>query len=116
MKENEQEPFLAQAKKALDTCEAQTPPAVKQQLDEIRRQALQQPKMARNVQPWVWWPMGGVAAAVLVVMFWFADPQATQPDVMVDDLELLSAEEDLALMEEIEFMVWLLEQADGRAG
>lgn len=129
MSDDEQDLFLVQAKRALDDCEARTPPDVKHQLDAIRQQAMQHAEQPQTLQqktlrkasdvrrqPWVLWPLGGVAAAVLVVMFWVADPQATHPGALVDDLELLAMEDDLAIVEDIEFLVWLMEQTEGHAG
>lgn len=60
-----------------------------------------------------WMPLGGVAAAAVAVLVWsgglhrshMADP--TQVRAPFEDLELMIAEENLELIEDLEFYAWL---------
>lgn len=64
-----------------------------------------------------WIPAGAVAAGVLAVMVLWqgqpAPPEAQTFDVAaVNDLEILLGDEELDMIQELEFYAWLDEQAD----
>jgi len=75
-------------------------------LGAIRKRALDE-----ETRPVIGWlPVGGLATAavaLLAVAIWAIAPQA--PDGVPGDLELLAQVEDLELIEELEFYVWLEE-------
>lgn len=85
-------------------------------LRAARSKALEQARKGRRVGPLV--PVGAVAAgAGAVVLAWWVlgnDPDgpelavATQPE----DMEILLAGEELALLEELEFYLWLETEPD----
>lgn len=83
-------------------------------LDELtsaRLRAMRKRALDQTVRPYFsWLPLGGLAAgavAVLAVVLWTIAPQA--PPGFPGDLELLAQVEDLELIEELEFYVWLEE-------
>ncbi|MEM7283169.1 MAG: hypothetical protein AAF438_16250 [Pseudomonadota bacterium] len=88
-------------------------------LNQARQKAL-----AQQSQPW--WkglfsssgfvPAGTLAAVALAALLFFQQtPQVDVPEA-VDDFEVLLAEENLDLYEELEFYVWLDELEEANAG
>lgn len=86
-------------------------------LTRARHAALAELAGARPVWPAWLVPAGGVAAAALAVLVWWAPGRG--PGVVVteetagtsasplEDLEIMAGVEDLALFEELEFYAWL---------
>lgn len=126
MNDKHQDPFLDKAKQALDQSADNLPQETLAQLNQIRREALNETLNESSAKPrstaWIWWaPGGGLMAAMLVAAVVLTTP-ATDPgatpdpvlqaaaDDMPGDMELLTSEEDLVLMEDIEFVAWLMEQ------
>lgn len=126
MNDKHQDPFLDKAKQALDQRADNLPPETLDQLNQIRREALNETLNESSAKSrstaWIWWaPGGGLVAAMLVAAIVLTTP-ATDPgatpdavlqaaaDDMPGDMELLTSEEDLDLMEDIEFVAWLMEQ------
>ena len=85
-------------------------------LNQTRHYALNKPLQKKTRRFWKQWsPIGYIATAAIVAAFWLGNPSVVPTDAM-DDFELLTTEEDLALMEEIEFIAWLMEQEHDSAG
>ena len=122
---NKQDPFLEKAKNALDDSLESMDSETLRRLDQVRRDALlvsgkKQPRAA-----WVYWgSASGMVTAALVAFIWFGEPRPSlnsesemiASQDIVETMDLLSNEEELALMEEIEFVAWLMEQEDDHAG
>ena len=101
------EAFVRQVKTMLDDGNAQLDARVRSRLRQARRSALSQaePRPALWLKQWV--PAAGLAAAaVLAVLLW---PQAApvQRDDMPNDLEIVLAEENLDLLENLDFYEWV---------
>ena len=133
MNENDKR-FEEQARRVLDRDEEALDPVLASRLVAARNRALSQgkkpgrrfrPRPGRNLG---WASALGLAAACLLVVLGVRALQgpgspAPQPRVSaldvgaeigvgVDDFELLTAPEDMALYENIEFFAWLAEQGD----
>lgn len=118
MSEMNNDPFEEKVRQALDKSAETLDQETLSSLNQIRQQALNTSTSA-NTRPrfqWaLWGPVGGLVTAVIVAAMWVGDPAVT-PQSPIDDLELLASEDDLELMEEIEFVAWLLEQENKHAG
>lgn len=82
------------------------------QLDQLRRQVLDDSKQIKWYEK-LYWPMLGpaIAAIVLVVMFNISNlNQSIQHNPIFDDLELLANNADTELIEDLEFIAWLEEE------
>lgn len=109
MNDKHHDPFLDKAKQSLDHSVDDLPEETLDKLNQIRREALTAQSSSAS-SSWVWWaPGGGLVAASLVAAIWFMNPVAA-PDNGLMDMELLTSEQDLELMEDIEFVAWLMEQ------
>ena len=103
----QQDPFLEKAKQNLDQSIESLDLQTQMALDRVRREALQQ--SSRKKLKWQWTvgaPAGGLVTAGLVAALWLGNPAVTPQKSInnMQDLELLSSEEDLELMEDIEFV------------
>ncbi len=95
-----------------------------EQLDAITRSRLARAR-ARALAPVTapaplrqWAPIGGVvlASALAIVLWWGEGGETPQrPALAPGDFELLTATDSLQLFEELDFFLWLEEEAD-RAG
>lgn len=109
--ENE-ERFIARVKEHLDQGASELDPAVQARLRHARYQALRHPSQGI---PWLW-PMTGLATActaLIVTILWWPsspDPMVDGPAQVVEDIEVLIAEDQLDLYEDLEFYAWLAEQ------
>ena len=103
------EEFVARLKTALDKSSEQLDGHVLSRLNQARHAAVEEISAARP-RRWLWAPVAAAAtAAAVVVVLRLAGPGQV-PDglpVALDDLEIMLAEEDLELLEELEFYAWL---------
>jgi len=101
--------FINQASKLLDQSEQQLDSNVLRQLRIARHAALEKPPQYNN-----WAITGGLAstAAMLVLTVSLWNTPMSQQDVspLLEDIELLSAADDLEFYEELEFYLWLDEK------
>ncbi|MCG8673161.1 MAG: hypothetical protein MI867_27475 [Pseudomonadales bacterium] len=112
----EEKDFEAKLKQSLDNSVDELSQQTLANLNEIRQQALNGKQANASKFQWaLWGPAGGLVAAAVVAAVWVGNP-AVQPSNSIDDLELLTSEEDLELMEDIEFVAWLMEQEIDHAG
>lgn len=136
MNENNQnsDAFIEKAKTTLDRSLDELDSQTLARLDAIRHQALTAKESRKHwwVRPGMaWGGMGGIAMASVVAMVWILNP--VTPDglpyeggeVNVAEMTLLFegelpdeaiSDEDIELLEEIEFVAWLMEQEDINAG
>lgn len=117
MKDKHPDSFSHNARQALDQSVEDLSPETLDQLNRIRRDAVNETPGRSGAAAWGWWASGSLAAAMLVAAVVLVTPEVTSDsapelaqDGLPDDMELLAAEDDLELMEEIEFVAWLMEQ------
>ena len=116
--------FVDACKKALDKQVNDQSLEITHRLTQARKQALgQQQSSPEPTQLWVnslqrsMFPTGLAMAALLLLTLWLPindDTQELAQDnlLSLETLDLLSAEEDLDLYEELEFINWLSLQAE----
>lgn len=99
------------ARQVLDQSAAELDEITAQRLRQIRREALAQPARAH----WNWGYAGAATAAmaVMAVVLWPGPQQTDTTVASLEDIELLSANEDIEFYEQIEFYQWL--DSDGQA-
>ncbi len=106
MSPREDEAFIDAVKQHLDRHADDLDELTSARLQAIRRRALDE-----NKRPALGWlPLGGLATAavaLLAVAIWTFAPPVT--DGLPGDPELLAQAEDLELIEELDFYVWLEE-------
>ncbi len=113
MKEEE---FLDKVKNSLDqridTLDGET----LSRLNRARQTALQQQHLPPHaVNKWLWLPVSGIAAALLVSsIFMFRSEQIT--DISgneFDEIEIIASKDSIELYEQLDFYLWLLEEESG---
>ena len=107
MNEHDDADWLDRARRRLQRSTEELDPDTLRRLRQARAAALGQ---ADRKAPTRWMPWGGAALAAslaLAVLLW--QPWAGPPEspAALEDLELLAAEENLELYEELEFYLWL---------
>lgn len=107
-----QRDFEQQAKADLRRSVAEITPKVRARLDEIVSQAIREAPAAPVRRTWrLAWPVGaGLAAAMLAIVLFRHDPPAPiekPASAAADDLALLLNVENLDLLEQMEFYLWL---------
>jgi hypothetical protein len=106
------EVLINQIKQQLeDSCES-LDYATQLKLKQARDKALsQKPTDSRQVRTWKWVGMPSLAAAAAVAVITFSNLQPHNPEspesLIFQDMELLAVEEDLELIQELEFYQWL---------
>ena len=100
-------------------------PEIATQLQQARRKAVAEfeNRTVGHELPFAWWQMGGTAAAaavlVVLVLPYFSSRQidGVEPLPYVSDVELaLAAEEEAELLENLEFVAWMVDQQDEHNG
>ena len=123
---NENDEFLENVKTVLDHGAESIDRTTQHRLNEIRTQSLQMksPKNEVNNAPWYAWSgAGALSVALLIAAVWLLNPfaQMSQPEEQWNQLslELMSGEaisdDDIEMLEDIDFVVWLMEQENGNA-
>jgi len=111
--EDREKHFLDAARRVLDQAERDLDGATRARLRAARARALNEGRRPWT-RPGAWWlPLGGFAAAAVVVLavaLWFAAPSGAPPGI--EDLELLTALDNQELYDEPEFYRWLAGTAD----
>jgi hypothetical protein len=104
--------FSSEARRLLDESTEHMDAATLSRLHQVRNRALATPR-SRSV-PWYGWASGGaVAASVLVALILFDTPQPSP--VFYDDQSQQAAAENIELLEDMEFMAWMLLQEESDA-
>jgi hypothetical protein len=108
-KPNDSEDFAAQAKGAFDDSVERLDGAALSRLNQGRHAALEQLASGRTKAAWTRWaPAGGVAAAALLTMIVMRAPEMeSMPVEVVSDFEILLEDENLQMLEDLEFYSWL---------
>ena len=102
------------AKRAFDQSVDELDAATLSRLNRSRHAALAE--ASRPGLKWMRWvPVTGVAAAVLLLMFTIRGPGELDPIVApATDLEILLSEENIEMLEDLEFYSWLdTQELDG---
>jgi negative regulator of sigma E activity len=116
-----QEDFLADVREKLDNSAADLDTATLTRLSAVRQEALQRqgPSRAIVFPGWLTLPRpfmaGGLAAAAVLaamIAFYPGYPNGEETLAAVEDLELLTAEDQLDLYAEMEFYTWLSAERD----
>ncbi len=114
MSRQSDEPLIHGICRQLDSAAQSIDAATRSRLNLARQQALRQGR-PRAHSGWAWG--GGLATAgatVLAFTLWYQNPEAgLAPDPMIEDIDILAAEEDLELIEELEFYHWLQQRGEG---
>ena len=110
------DPLVDDIKEALNRCSEQLDPASLDRLNQIRRKALDQQKTSSKVRkPLLWVPAGGVATAAIVAMLWY-EPQQPVINQGLEDFELLTSETELEMLDDMEFVAWMMLEDPSNAG
>jgi len=110
-KDQNDEVLLRQVKATLEAAANDLDPALVTRLRGIRRAAISQAGARQFSRAWQWG--GAVAATVLIAMFTLnlqngnVENRIIENMAGLDDLQMLSATEDLELYKDLEFYSWL---------
>ena len=106
--------FTRHLKRRLDEAEQNLDAGIRSRLTQTRYQALAQRKENPSWWPeWIKQPLPGMAAAfalVLALALTLNGPPSTQPGNGLEDMDLLTAEDQLELYEDLEFYAWLAQE------
>ena len=87
------------------------------QLTQARNRALDEVKTGALRRRWIWAPAGGVALAaiVAVALSWSGlRPSAEPGDSALEDIDIVADSENLDMLEDVEFYMWLDDAAPDR--
>lgn len=106
------EAFAAQARKQFDDSVDRLDAATLSKLNQRRQVALARIGGTRPGAAWLRWaPASGLAAAAVVAVVMMQEPVITDipdiPDTAATDFELLLGDEQLEMIEELEFYSWI---------
>ena len=104
--------FAAQAKELFDDSVERLDAATLSKLNQRRQAALAKVGHAEPAHAWLRWaPASGLAAAAVVAVMMMQGPGVTDipamPDSTVSDFEILLGDEQLEMIEELEFYSWI---------
>lgn len=115
------EPMIEGIKQALDQKTEQLDPDIQAKLSQMRRQVMAEANgrsAAGNTfakpKTFIWAPAGGMVAALLAVMLWYEPAVQHSPEL--DDFELLTSDADLEMLDDMEFVAWLMLEEQPHAG
>ena len=110
-----EEAFTKKAKTLFDESVAGLDGETRSRLNRGRQRALAELEQARPA--WMQWaPAAGVtAAAVVALVIWTGNPaiEEVTPPAMADDIEILLDEDELEMLEELEFYSWIDLEEEG---
>lgn len=109
-KDNKDARISADAKQAFDQSVDGLDAATLSRLNRARQAALDE--LAQPNRRWQqWMPASGLAAVVLLAVFAFRGPADLDPvNTPATDLEILLSEENIEMLEDLEFYSWLATQ------
>jgi hypothetical protein len=109
--DDKQQGFERRSRELLSESSEQLDAHIRSKLTQARFAAVEEARKRRGLGTWrIWMPLGGLTAAALAVLIWngaLQDPQVTQAQNPLDDLDIIAADENLEMMEEVEFYAWL---------
>lgn len=104
--------FTDKARHFLDESSEHMDAATLSRLHQLRNQALAAPR--RPALPWYGWASGGAVAASVLVAILFVDRPQPLPMIFEDQSQQTAAE-NIELLEDMEFMAWMLLQEESDA-
>ena len=107
-------PFEEKARQLLDESLSSIDGATLSRLHQSRNRALERKKI---LKPWIQWSGGGaIAASILFTASLYYQPAPTLPSIYEDPAQQAAAE-DIELLNDLEFVAWLLleESEDGES-
>lgn len=123
--DNADRTFERRAKAAFDESVAALDAQTRSHLTQARHAALSRIEPEPAARKWrLWVPATGLAAAALaavgVALFKLNDdkqlPAGTRHGASLEDMDLLAADDDMDIMEDLDFYSWLDSANDERAG
>lgn len=114
-RDQDQIDVAAEARKQLEAISQELPGDVTQRLQQARRQAM---ASVDEPRPWrINWVAGGALASILLAVTVLTTTfNATAPFPLVSDPDEFAAAQDLELLEELEFIAWMIEVDDDQSG
>lgn len=112
---NNSDKFENKAKRMLDESLDDLSPDITRRLQQARYEALEKAKPSSS---WSFYPRAisavfAVAVISVTLMFSFDENKLNHTELaMEEDIEVLTANESLDLMEDLEFMLWLAESEE----
>jgi hypothetical protein len=118
--ENSDPRLEARAKQLFEASVAGLDGSTRSKLARARARAVEVASRPRAITAWLparspWLPAGAAAAAAAIAVFVWQGSIVEQSDVgmaAIDDLEILLAEDEFDMFEELEFYAWLDEQPE----
>jgi hypothetical protein len=112
MSEENDTAFVQKLREVLDETEAQTDPRIRMRLRSARLRALE---ALETPLPWYarfprWVTAGGLATATVLILtlsLWTSSDHSTVPSGQVEDLEILTTQEQMELYKDLDFYRWL---------
>ena len=109
------DPFAGKAKDLFDESVERLDAATLSRLNQGRQRALAELEHARSHGPWLRWvPVTAAAAVALIAVMVVNRPVVVDDPVTATDFEMLIEDEDLEMLEDLEFYSWL-DLADAEA-
>lgn len=92
--------------------------STRSKLTRARQAALDELNPQRSRRRWLWMPLAGTAAAALVAAVMLRAPErAVEPaGTVLEDLEIVSDQDSLELLEDVEFYAWMSDVAARNSG
>jgi hypothetical protein len=113
--DNRDHAFLENVKATLDSSAEHLDTRILRRLKAARTRALEAGKRRGGLWHWLRFPAAGLATAlvgVLIVVLFFHRPTVLQPDNNVEYIEILASKDSLDLYVDLDFYIWLAEEAD----
>ena len=108
--ERDRDPLAERARELFDESVDKLDAATLSKLNQGRQAALEELSSRRRHAQWIrWMPATGVAAAAVVAVVIVSGPGPDGPPEtqVVDDFEILISEDNLDMIEDLEFYAWL---------
>ncbi len=114
---HDKERFERRAKELFDESVEDLDGHLRSRLNQARHMALAELDEKSAVRWNQWMPAGAVAlATVLAVMLWVNQPvekaEKASPMAALDDLDIMLEDEDLEMLAELDFFLWLEDQPE----
>lgn len=107
MTEHEARELARDLAQVLDRDSDNLAPAVCTRLRQARRRALSgEPRTAQRGR-WIWLPAGALVAGLTLVLVLARTPREAAPPVGLDLIEVVTSDDDLDLIEDLDFYQWL---------
>jgi hypothetical protein len=88
-------------------------------LTQARNRALEEVKKGAVHRRWIWAPVGGVALAAVVAVVMVSGGLRSHTEtgaLALEDIDIVADSEDLDMLEDVEFYMWLDDEPDSHSG